>query len=89
MNSKAIHFYGIPGAGKGTQANLLAHKKRFVHLDTGQYMQEILYSNETKNDPILLEQRKVWDRGDLNDPKWALSLVKEFANNMETTMNQD
>ena len=34
MKPKAITIYGPPGAGKGTQANLLAWKRGFFHLDT-------------------------------------------------------
>ncbi|MDP3989332.1 MAG: nucleoside monophosphate kinase [bacterium] len=84
MDSKAILFFGIPGAGKGTQADLLARKKRWIHFDTGPYLKDILYSPESTKDPVLQEQKRIWDAGQLNDPSWVLSETAQFAQRMAT-----
>ncbi|MDP3956015.1 MAG: nucleoside monophosphate kinase [bacterium] len=75
----AVHFYGIPGAGKGTQADLLSRKKHIVHFDTGPYLKQLLTRPESLHDPMLREQKNIWDTGGLNEPSWVLDIVGSFA----------
>jgi adenylate kinase len=71
-----------PGAGKGTQAELLAKRKGFIHFDTGRHMERILHSPGAENDPILKREQIHWDTGILTTPAWALQLVREATNKM-------
>ena len=84
MHEQAVMFYGIPGAGKGTQADLLSRKKRWIHFDTGPYLKEILYDPKNANNPNMQEQKRIWDAGKLNDPAWVLSATAQFAERMAT-----
>ncbi|KKU85302.1 MAG: hypothetical protein UY12_C0004G0001, partial [Parcubacteria group bacterium GW2011_GWA2_47_8b] len=45
MAKKVVVIYGPPGSGKGTQANLLAWTKNFIHFDTGKFLEQVV------NDP--------------------------------------
>ena len=46
--NKAIIIYGLPGSGKGTQANLLADKLGLIHFDTGKYLERIVHDPANK-----------------------------------------
>lgn len=71
-------IYGAPGAGKGTQANLLAWAKGFIHFDTGKYIENaILYNPDFKNDEIVQIERKNFEAGVLFTPSWTLGVVSE------------
>ena len=59
--SRVVIIYGQPGAGKGTQANLLAHLRGFYHFDTGQYLEEMLHDSRLQNDEIIKRERDLWD----------------------------
>lgn len=74
---KAVIIYGPPGAGKGTQAELLAKRFGFIHFDTGRYLETLLNSPEAESDPKLKEEKEKFDSGELNTPSWVLSIVKE------------
>ncbi len=77
MNSKAaIIIYGPPGAGKGTQANLLADHLGAIHFDTGRYLEE--YVNDPKNQKSKITQRekKLFNDGKLLTPSFVLNIVK-------------
>ena len=76
---KAIIIYGAPGAGKGTQAELLTRRFYFIHFDTGRYLENQIYDPEKENDPIWQKARKQFDSGELLDPPFVLKLVSEFT----------
>ena len=79
----AIIIYGPPGAGKGTQAQLLAEKFDLIHFDSGKYLRELLYDPKNKNNKIIQNERKLNEAGKLNTPSWVLKIVsgkiKEIA----------
>lgn len=74
---KALIVYGSPGAGKGTQANLLAAKLGLIHFDTGKFMEQTVHDPANVNDPVIQKQRKNFDTGKLCDPAWAYNIVAE------------
>lgn len=79
---KAIILLGAPGAGKGTQANLLAEKLNLYHLETSCEIERFFKSQE--NDIIELdnkkysikEEKKKWTDGLLVSPPFVISLMK-------------
>ncbi len=82
-NNIAIIIYGPPGAGKGTQAQLLAEKFDLIHFDSGKYLRELLYNPKNNNNKIIQNERKINEAGKLNTPSWVLKIVsgkiKEIA----------
>lgn len=74
---KVVMFYGPPGAGKGTQANLLASKYGFAHFDTGKYLEQVVHDPANQNDPKIAEARKVFDSGALVEPAFVLKITAE------------
>ena len=54
-------FFGPPGAGKGTQASLLAKNLNLPHLSTGDTLRKKLLNN----DPLSLKLKKIIDGGNL------------------------
>ena len=83
-----VIIMGPPGAGKGTQAELLTKTKNLVHFDTGRYLEELLYNPRLKKDKVIFsprknnfvfcenkiirEQRKLFESGKLVTPSWLL-----------------
>ncbi len=74
---KAIMVYGPPGAGKGTQANLLAQQFGLIHLDTGKYLETVVHDPASQRDPFIDRLRHDFDTGILLDPAWVYKIVKE------------
>lgn len=74
---KALIMYGSPGAGKGTQANLLAAKLGLVHFDTGKFMEQTVHDPANVDDAEIQAQRVNFDTGKLCDPAWAYKIVAE------------
>ena len=54
-------FFGPPGAGKGTQATLLANKFNIPHLSTG----DILRKKLLDSDSLSIKLREIMDSGNL------------------------
>ena len=77
MNKIAVMVSGPPGAGKGTQANLLANKYNLIHFDSGKYLRSILHNPKNQEDPTIKRERKLNDEGVLNTPSWVLNIFKE------------
>ena len=66
-------FLGPPGAGKGTQAQLLAEMSQIPHISTG----EILRQAITQNTSLGQKAQKYVDQGDLVPDELILDLIKE------------
>ena len=54
-------LFGPPGAGKGTQSNLLIERYNLVHLSTG----DILRAEISEGTTLGLEAKALMDNGDL------------------------
>ena len=76
---KAVIIYGPPGAGKGTQANLLAGKLGLIHFDTGRYLEQILHDPEMQNDKEIKKPREIFDTGALVTPSFVLKIISKKA----------
>ncbi len=66
-------FLGPPGAGKGTQAALIAAKKGIVALSTG----DMLRAAVKAGTPIGQKAKSVMDRGGLVSDEIVIGLIKE------------
>ena len=75
--AKAVVIYGPPGSGKGTQANLLAWTKNFIHFDTGKFIEEAIHNPEKASNPQVQEARKQFDSGVLVTPSFVLKITTE------------
>lgn len=70
---KNIILMGLPGAGKGTQADKIVETFHLAHISTGDMFREAI-ANET---PIGKEVKKIIDAGDLVPDELTAKLVKE------------
>ena len=76
-NMKAVIIMGPPGSGKSTQARLLADKIDYVHLDTGAYLESVLYDPANAKNKEIAEERRAFEKGELLTPSWVLKIVKK------------
>jgi|SRR3989344_2188869 len=81
----AVMIYGPPGAGKGTQAKLLAHKLGLIHFDSGKYLESVVHDPANENDPMVQKERILFDTGKLLTPSWILGVVKEAVSSIGKT----
>ena len=70
-------LFGPPGAGKGTQSNLLMDKYNLIHLSTG----DILRSEIAERTKLGLEARVLMDRGDLVPDKVVIGMISSKLDN--------
>lgn len=84
MQKQAVIIYGPPGAGKGTQAELLARRYGFVHFDTGHFLENLVHAPGVAKDPVLRRERVLFDTGKLNTPMWVLKMVAEETRRIAT-----
>ncbi|OUV75982.1 MAG: adenylate kinase [Flavobacteriales bacterium TMED123] len=70
-------LFGPPGAGKGTQSNLLINKYNLVHLSTG----DILRSEIAVGTALGLEAKTLMDRGDLVPDEVVICMISSKLDN--------
>jgi len=70
---KAMVFLGPPGAGKGTQARLLARGLSIPHISTGDLFRE----NVEKGTPLGQTAKAFMDRGELVSDELVNNMVRE------------
>ncbi|WOC13092.1 adenylate kinase [Gordonia sp. MP11Mi] len=64
---------GPPGAGKGTQAELLSEAVGIPHISTG----DLFRANISQGTPIGVEAKKFLDAGNLVPPEITINMVRE------------
>lgn len=69
-------FLGPPGAGKGTQADTLAHLCHIPHISTG----DILRSAVTQRTDLGIKAQSYMDQGELVPDQLILDLVRDRLN---------
>ncbi len=76
--NKRILFIGVPGSGKGTQAELLI-KYGFKHICTGDIMREAWKNN----DPLVLPYKKSVENGGLLPDNVVFELINRGVKNFK------
>jgi len=66
-----IVLFGPPGAGKGTQSELIIEKYQLVHLSTG----DILRGEIAGNTPLGQEAKKFMDKGELVTDEIVIGMI--------------
>lgn len=80
-----IVIFGAPGAGKGTQAQLLAEKFDFLHISTGDLLrQEVALST-----PMGLRAKAIMNRGDLVGDDIVVPLLDRALRQRSTLPDPD
>ena len=74
---KNIILCGAPGAGKGTQAGLLAEKFDLIHLSTG----EMLRREVSQGTPLGMRVKGIMERGDLVGDDIVVNLIAKALDN--------
>lgn len=80
-----IVIFGAPGAGKGTQAKLLAEKYDFLHISTG----DLLRQEVALETPVGLRAKAIMDRGDLVGDDIVVSLLSRALELRSTLPDPD
>lgn len=77
---KIFIINGLPGSGKGTQAEMLAEDLNLVHISSGQLIRDVVSSN--KRDEITEEIRKRYNQGVVQPDNIVELLIDEAVNNL-------
>jgi adenylate kinase len=80
-----IVIFGAPGAGKGTQAKLLAEKFDFLHISTG----DLLRQEVAAQTPMGLRAQAIMNRGDLVGDDIVVSLLGRALEKRSTLPDPD
>ena len=76
-----IVLFGPPGAGKGTQSNLLIERSHLIHLSTG----DILRGEIAEGTSLGLKAKSIMDRGDLVSDEIVIGMISsKLEKNPET-----
>lgn len=75
MRKLIVALYGPPGAGKGTQANLLSWKRDYHHFDSGRYIESILRDPANKKNKLIQKYKSDFDNGILISPSWVRKMT--------------
>ena len=70
---KHILFLGAPGAGKGTQAELLSQSYSYLHLSTG----ELLRKEIEMSTALGIQVKDIMNRGELVSDELVLKIVRQ------------
>ncbi len=95
MSKEVVILFGPPGAGKGTQAELLSDKLGHHHFESSKVI-EACFQNESSDKVFEIEgetfkiedEKKKWEQGLLNSPPFVVFLmeekIKELAENQKS-----
>lgn len=77
---RVVIFVGPPGAGKGTQANLLEEESGFYHLESSGVIEEKFKKGD--GDPVIEREKEIWRSGKLNTPflvrQWIMEAMEKI-----------
>ena len=73
---KHLLFLGAPGAGKGTQAELIGQAYSYLHLSTGELLRKEIEMNTILGNQV----KDIINRGELVSDKLVLKIVKQNLN---------
>ena len=76
MGRQVVVFIAPPGAGKGTQADRLAEKFGFFHLESSKVIED-KFASASPDDAVIQQEIKNNRAGILNDPKLVSEWMKE------------
>ncbi len=74
---KHLLFLGAPGAGKGTQAEILSKTNSYLHLSTGELLRKEIEMNTSLGKQV----KNIINRGELVSDELVLKIVKQNLNN--------
>jgi adenylate kinase len=77
-----VALYGLPGSGKGTQANLVANTFGLVNFDTGKLLESIWHDPKRQKEVLVAKERKLFDSGLLNSPSFVLGEVEKKTSDL-------
>jgi adenylate kinase len=77
IQKAVVILVGPPGSGKDTQAERLTEEMGFVQVPSSRIIRAKFADNP--DDPVIQEQRRIFDAGKLNDPKLVSEWVMEFV----------
>ena len=75
-----IILFGPPGAGKGTQAEILSNKLKIPRISTG----DILRKNVTENTSLGMNAKSYMDKGQLVPDQLVTEMTSDRLNNEDT-----
>ena len=70
---KHLLFLGAPGAGKGTQAELLSQTYSYLHLSTGELLRKEIEMNTNLGNQV----KDIMNRGELVSDELVLKIVRQ------------
>ena len=84
MNTKRlVIFIAPPGAGKGTQADVLSHTHGFEHVETAKIISHKFMAAE-EDDAVIVREKEKYDAGQMVEPKlvsqWFLEEIELLSN---------
>ena len=74
---KHLLFLGAPGAGKGTQAELISKTNSFLHLSTGELLRKEIHMNTILGKQV----EDIINRGELVSDELVLEIVRHNLDN--------
>lgn len=77
----SLVLFGPPGAGKGTQSQLMLGAKPFIHISTGNLLREAIQQKT----PLGVEAQSYVDAGKLVPDSVVIGLVREFIEKNKTS----